>query len=57
MGLGLSIARSIVDAHDGTIAAKNVAEGGAVVRITLPRSPGSVPQGSAEPEATHDTPA
>jgi len=34
-GLGLSIARDLVSAHGGTIAARNV-DGGAVVEFTLP---------------------
>jgi signal transduction histidine kinase len=36
MGLGLSIARSIVDAHDGSLSAENIQEGGALFRIVLP---------------------
>ena len=35
-GLGLAIARELVRLHGGTIAASNRAEGGAVVRFTLP---------------------
>jgi signal transduction histidine kinase len=46
MGMGLSIARTIVEAHDGRIWAENDGEGGAVFRIVLPssdktQSPGS----------------
>jgi signal transduction histidine kinase len=36
MGMGLAIARSIVDAHDGRIAAENNGGGGATVWFTLP---------------------
>ncbi|MBR0717643.1 ATP-binding protein [Bradyrhizobium liaoningense] len=36
MGMGLAIARTIVEAHHGRIAAENKAEGGAVFRIILP---------------------
>ena len=36
MGMGLSIARTIIEAHDGQIWAENVAEGGAVFHIRLP---------------------
>jgi PAS domain S-box-containing protein len=38
MGIGLSIARSIIDAHGGRIAAENGPMGGAIVRFALPLS-------------------
>ncbi|HZL33700.1 MAG TPA: sensor histidine kinase KdpD [Tepidisphaeraceae bacterium] len=36
IGLGLAIARGIVDAHGGCIVADNASDGGAVLRFTLP---------------------
>ncbi|WP_300336321.1 ATP-binding protein [Accumulibacter sp.] len=36
MGLGLSIARTIVDAHAGRIVAENAAGGGALLQVELP---------------------
>jgi signal transduction histidine kinase len=36
MGMGLSIARTIVEAHGGRIWAENRAASGAVVRFSLP---------------------
>jgi C4-dicarboxylate-specific signal transduction histidine kinase len=36
LGIGLSIARTIVHAHEGRIWAENLAEGGAVFRLSLP---------------------
>lgn len=39
MGLGLSIARSIVRAHDGRVELWNNDSGGAVLAITLPQAP------------------
>ena len=38
MGMGLSIARTIIEAHDGQISAKNRDHGGASFRIRLPLS-------------------
>ncbi len=38
LGIGLTIARTIVDAHDGTLDAHNNPEGGATFTITLRRS-------------------
>jgi signal transduction histidine kinase len=44
LGIGLTIAQRIVDAHRGTIAANNSAEGGAIFAITLLRTePGETP--------------
>ena len=36
MGMGLSICRSIVEAHGGSIEARNVQDGGAIVGFTVP---------------------
>lgn len=38
MGLGLSIAKMVVERHDGTISRRNAESGGAVVALTLPLS-------------------
>ena len=38
LGVGLTIARSIVHAHDGSIAAHGNPDGGATFTVTLPRS-------------------
>ena len=37
IGIGLTIARSIISAHDGVIEARNNPEGGATFRFMLPR--------------------
>lgn len=36
MGIGLSVCRTIIKAHGGTIAAENLPEGGACLRFYLP---------------------
>ena len=36
VGLGLAICKAIIERHDGTITASNVAAGGAMIRFTLP---------------------
>jgi PAS domain S-box-containing protein len=45
MGLGLAIARSIVDAHQGRISAENKSGGGATFRFDLPLSDGDATSG------------
>jgi two-component system sensor histidine kinase KdpD len=48
VGLGLALARAIVEAHGGRIWAENRSGGGAAFRFTLPRA--------GEPPATEDSP-
>ena len=50
-GLGLSIARWIVDAHNGRITASNVPGGGAIFTVTLPLTK---QRQAVEPEASED---
>jgi two-component system sensor kinase FixL len=38
MGIGLTIARGIIEAHNGTIEARNGDDGGATFVLTLPAS-------------------
>ena len=45
MGVGLSISRSIVEAHNGGISAENDPEGGAAMRFWLPRCEGEAEAG------------
>lgn len=45
LGLGLMIAQQIVLLHGGSIVARNLAEGGLAIRITLPRPGGTPPVG------------
>ena len=52
MGLGLSISRSIIQAHQGRIWAENSKAGGAVLRFTLRAATnGSIAVGAPSPEA------
>jgi signal transduction histidine kinase len=45
LGLGLTIARGIVEAHDGTIVAEDAPGQGAVIALTLPLAPDRPPGG------------
>jgi two-component system sensor histidine kinase KdpD len=52
VGLGLALARAIVQAHHGSMAAEPAPGGGACFRITLPRrEPPEIPEESPVPEA------
>jgi two-component system, LuxR family, sensor kinase FixL len=44
LGLGLTICRSIVSAHDGTLWAENSSDGGSVFTFSLPSATSSRPE-------------
>ncbi len=47
MGMGLSIARNIIEAHGGRISATNNPQSGATISFTVPLTPTDRPSGSA----------
>ncbi len=47
VGLGLSICRNVVEAHSGAIWVDEGAEGGALLRVLLPRAPSSLKDAAA----------
>lgn len=53
LGIGLTIVRTIIAAHDGTIEAHNNADGGATFSFTLPRSESRT--GSSESQRVTDS--
>ena len=57
LGIGLTIARTIVDAHGGTIDARDNPKGGATFTVTLPRSETpAILSGRAERRMTFQSP-
>jgi C4-dicarboxylate-specific signal transduction histidine kinase len=55
MGMGLSIARTIIEAHDGLISAKNRGHGGASFRIKLPLSMEAIENGGGSNDRNSTT--
>ena len=55
MGVGLSISRSIVEAHDGGISAENDPQGGAAMRFWLPRCEGEAEAADGYGSDAHTT--
>jgi C4-dicarboxylate-specific signal transduction histidine kinase len=45
MGVGLSVCRTIIEAHGGLLCAENAVGGGTIFRLTVPGPPGSVSMG------------
>jgi two-component system, chemotaxis family, sensor kinase Cph1 len=52
-GLGLTIARQVVESHGGSISIESVPQGGALVRFTLPHA---LPEAADEPERSRPAP-
>jgi signal transduction histidine kinase len=53
-GLGLSVCRGIVEAHEGTLEITEAPGGGACLTVSLPLTPGGVPVPAREPETPLD---
>ena len=55
VGLGLALARGIVEAHGGTIALESEVAKGICVRIRLPLAKGELEEDEAEPSGARNT--